>query len=329
MVWSGTANKCLSGETETSYTKAQCKGLSDDAQAVFTFNNVNIEESGKIQFKVDIYDNDRAANKTIQFTPSSINGDVLSGAKYDNVSKQYVKGGDVAGSVSFSKVTIQPAKASLENNLSKDVEFIANETNRKVVFDGTYTAKKADIDLNKFTISTGSAHTATNHKATFYLFIDGEEVGDTNTFGSEESFSDVRIKAGESVKVKVEAEVEAYDTTIPYTFPTLTLELKGTDTNGNDDTGRGSDDLATMKVKASGSTTIDAASSKNTVLLKAKNQTIAEFIVKPSNKDDEDLMLDDVVVVVKTTDGTVALTGGQIKVKVDGSELDEVSQSDA
>ena len=325
LVWSGDVNTCFSGATATTYTKAQCKGLSDDAQAVFTFNNVNIDESGKIQFKVDIYDNERAANKTLQFSPS-FNGDIISGAKYDNVSKQYVKAGDVAGSIAFSKVTIQPAKASLENNITKDVEFIYNETNTKVVFDGTYTAKKADIDLNKFIVTTGSAINA-DHKVKFYLYIDGEEIADADA-GVEEPFSDIRIKAGESVKVKVEAEVEAYDkNNQSYTFPTFTLELRGTDVNGNEDTGKGSDDLVTMKVKASGSTTVDTASSKNTVLLKAKNQTIAEFTVKPSNKDDEDLTLDDLAVVVTTEDGT-ALTGGQIKVKVAGSEIDEVDQAD-
>jgi hypothetical protein len=56
------------------------------------------------------------------------------------------------------------------------------------------------------------------------LFVDGEEVADTDTVNTGavysgknlsnslkiDSFSDVRVKAGESVKVKVEAEVEAY-----------------------------------------------------------------------------------------------------------------------
>jgi hypothetical protein len=40
----------------------------------------------------------------------------------------------------------------LKNELSKSVEFLTNETNRKVVFDGTYTAKKAAVDLNEFWI---------------------------------------------------------------------------------------------------------------------------------------------------------------------------------
>jgi hypothetical protein len=46
------------------------------------------------------------------------------------------------------------------------------------------------------------------------LFIDGDEVADTdNVAGQEEAFSDVRVKADATVKVKVEAEVEAYGLT--------------------------------------------------------------------------------------------------------------------
>jgi hypothetical protein len=123
-----------------------------------SFENISIEESGKIQFKMDVKDPTEgiSGSPVINFN-TSFNGTTLTtngSAKYDNVSKQYVKSGDVAGSISFSKVTIQAAKAALENNLTKKVEFIQNETNRKVVFEGTYTAKKGgDIDLNKFFVS--------------------------------------------------------------------------------------------------------------------------------------------------------------------------------
>jgi hypothetical protein len=112
----------------------------------FAFSNIQIDKSGKVQFKIDVMDptNGISGSPVIDFK-TSFNGTTITAdgnAKYDNVSKQYVKAGDVAGSISFSKVTIQAAKAALENNLTKDVEFIKNETSRKVVFDGTYTAKK-------------------------------------------------------------------------------------------------------------------------------------------------------------------------------------------
>jgi hypothetical protein len=63
------------------------------------------------------------------------------------------------------------------------------------------------------------------------LFVDGEEVADTDVINtgsdldkvSMESFSDIRVKAGESVKVKVEAEVEAYGNAD--TLPTFRLYI--------------------------------------------------------------------------------------------------------
>jgi hypothetical protein len=91
--------------------------------------------------------------------------------------------------------------------LTKNVEFLQNETSRKVVFDGKYTAKKGgDIDLNKFFIYADGGYNpaaSNSNKVTFYLFIDGEEVADTTTVNNTgnvksattESFSDIRVKA--------------------------------------------------------------------------------------------------------------------------------------
>ena len=205
------------------------------------------------------------------------------GAKYDNTNK-YVQQGDVAGTISFSKVTIQPAKASLENSLTKDVEFFQNETARKTVFEGTYTAKKGDINLNKFSIQGASL--GANNKITFYLSIDGEEVADTdNLTNQEETFSDVKVKAGESVKVKVEAEVEAYGAEVT-NAKTYTIEIKGTDVNGNEDTGMASDTTVGIKIKSKGSVTIPSTTEAKTALLKAQNQAVAKFTVKPSNSNE-------------------------------------------
>jgi hypothetical protein len=61
--------------------------------------------------------------------------------------------------------------------------------------------------------------------------------------------------------------------------------------NGNEDTGKGDDVMVDMSIKVSGSTKIDSTA-KDTVLLKANNQTLAKFTVKPSNSNDEDITLD-------------------------------------
>jgi hypothetical protein len=132
------------------------------------------------------------------------------------------------GTIKVSKVTLQPAKATMSNDLTKSVQFIKEESARKVVFEGTYTAKKGDIYLNKFAIATAgntdlfdSNEGSYNYVRTFYVYVDGEEVGDTEdvlTGGqvatitdntSSENFTNVLVKKGESVSVKVEAEIDA------------------------------------------------------------------------------------------------------------------------
>ncbi|MBR7037055.1 hypothetical protein IKI14_04240 [bacterium] len=126
------------------------EGKPDDKKAPtkFSFSNVEIEESGTAQFLVGIFDNESVAG-SVNF--STFNKESFSGAKYSEAN-EYVQTADVAGSISFSKVTIQSSKGALENNNSKDVEFIIDSTARKVVFDGTYTAKKGDVNLNSFYI---------------------------------------------------------------------------------------------------------------------------------------------------------------------------------
>jgi hypothetical protein len=97
---------------------------------------------------------------------------------------------NAAGSISFSDLTVTEAKAALENNADDTVEFIVKETNRKVVFDGTYTAKKADIYLDSFKID-GAAFT--HGTVTFYLYLDGEEVADAD-LNTVEDFSKVKVE---------------------------------------------------------------------------------------------------------------------------------------
>ena len=296
--------------------EAKKDGTSGSGNIDYKFSNVSIDKSGKIQFKLDIKDPSGSISGKIKFV-NSFNSAAISGSKYDN-SNNTVQATDIAGSISFSEVTIQAAKASLENSATKKVEFIKDETNRKVVFDGTYKAKKGDVDLNKFYVTvdgtTGATTLDSKNKVTFYLFIDGEEVADTdNIAGQEESFSDVRVKADATVKVKVEAEVEAYGQTGD--LATYRLHLEWTDMNGNENTGKGDDAMVAMSIKVSGSTKIDS-SAKDTVLLKANNQTLAKFVVKPSNSNDDGITLD----TLEFSAGT--LNTGDIRVKIDGSEYD-------
>ena len=151
------------------YTASQTKVQKGSfTGVVFTFNNVEIEKSGKFQILIDVED-DAEQGATIQFTPS-ISKNLFKGDVRYTEARENVRPAEVKGSVSFaSKVTIQPSKASLENDLTKNVEFTTKETTRKTVFDGTYTSKKGLVNLNTALI-TGSGLPA-GADVTFYLYI--------------------------------------------------------------------------------------------------------------------------------------------------------------
>lgn len=261
----------------------------------FEFSKVEIAESGKIQFKVDIADDDNLSG-TIKFNPN-FKSEAFSGARYDEA-REDVLSGDVAGTISFVDVSITAAKATLKNNLSKDVEVLNGETTTRVVLDGTYTAKKALVNLNKFYMSGTNALENSGVKITWHLFIDGEEVADTTSFGSGnyEPFSDVELKAGESVRVKVEAEVEAYGSAGATTgdIKDIKIYLGGVDDFGKD-IQEANAKVMNIKIKESGSVTVSAGAAKSTVLRKSSNAKLAEFTIKPANGEDG-LTLDSLVI---------------------------------
>jgi hypothetical protein len=75
-----------------------------------------------------------------------------------------------------------------------------------------------------------------------------------------------------------------------------------------------------MRIVGKGTVSVtNEKSSKNTVLLKARNTTLAEFTIKPSNNN-EGLTLEDVV--ITGTIGNNPISGNDIKLKVDGVEYD-------
>jgi len=244
----------------------------------FTFSNVEIAKSGKVQFKIDILDKDEAQGKVIKLSPN-FNSDSFKSSKYES-SREEVNTGDVSGTISFSEITIQAAKASLKNNLSKDVEFLNNDTTKGIVFEGTYSAKKALINLNKFYMS-GAAN-PNKVKITYTLFVNDKEITSTDGYGSgaQEMFDDIKVRAGESVDVRVVAEVEAYGSKA--TLKDIYLVLGGTDEFSKD-----VEDKATkimgIKIVDQGNVSVESPSSAKTVLYKAKNQKIAEFTVKPAD----------------------------------------------
>jgi hypothetical protein len=88
-----------------------------------------------------------------------------------------VVGTQLIGSISLSSVKIQAAKASLTKKSTTKVELVKNENNRKIIFDGTYEAKKGAVTLKNFVITSVAASGAMDitPAPTFYVTIDKEE----------------------------------------------------------------------------------------------------------------------------------------------------------
>jgi hypothetical protein len=114
----------------------------------FRFSNVDIEESGKIEVRIDLEDNADFNGRKIKF--SKINSEAFSSLVYEDTRRLDVN--EVAGYVSLSDLTIQPSKAALKNNLTKAVEFLSGDSATKVVFDGTYSAKNGTVKLTEWTV---------------------------------------------------------------------------------------------------------------------------------------------------------------------------------
>lgn len=198
---------------------------------------------------------------------------------------------EVSGSISFAKLKVQPAKASLKNTLDKDVEFIKGESERKVIFDGTYTAKKGDVTLTEFLLSK-NASAADAARVTFYVTVGDDEADADAKFDSAsgamkatDTLGDILVKNGESVKVVVEAEVD-WDGT--GSLGTYTLALYGEDANGVS-AGNAQAKAKAMKVVEEGSVKVEAGSVGKTVLYKASRAVLAQFTVRPANADSVDI----------------------------------------
>ena len=185
----------------------------------------------------------------------------------------------------------------MSNNLTKDVEFMNKSTSREIVFDGTYTAKKGDIKLNEFALSYASATDVygTTDKVTFYVYVDDMDTAANDAdakydnvnkkYVATNTFDNVLVENGKSVRVKVEAEVEAEHPTLAKSVALGKYEFKvwGEDEHGNTPSGEGKANTTAMKVVENGSVNVSTSTTKQTIIRKANDAVVAEFIVKPGN----------------------------------------------
>jgi hypothetical protein len=142
----------------------------DAANYGFEFKGLEIEKSGKVEVRIDVKED---TDGNIEFA-GSLNSDSFN-LKYDE-SGEDVDEDRIVGSIAISTVKIQAAKASLENKNTKDVELTLNDPNRKVIFEGTYTAKKGTVTLKNFVITTVEDELAlVPANPTFYVTVGDDE----------------------------------------------------------------------------------------------------------------------------------------------------------
>ena len=263
----------------------------------WTFSNVEISQSGRVRLYVDTNSDtaeDKVAQREGQKYTLSIDG--WDSFKYVNGSKTSKV--DPSGSLTVSNLTIQAPEGTLTNTISSsdDVEFSNNSVDDFVVLDGTYKADKQDIYLNTFSI-TGLAATVLpeNSKIRFYLYVDDMDtsVADVRVAGAApwtDDFNDILVKAGESVKVKVVAEVDAKEITtgdnevdLPLTIGKFRVDLSGNDVNDNP-AGNAHKNTANMLIVDKGSVSVEGGEvASKAVLRKSSSAKIAQFIVKPDS----------------------------------------------
>ena len=280
---------------------AKCADTASKVTTCTFDKKITIEKGGKFQLVVDL-DADAVKDATIDFkiggqslfskttigtagTPATVNGFTYEDSKTDVLASDFV------GSITLYNLKVTAAKASLENNLTKYVEFKKDQTTTNVVFDWVYTAKKQDLTLTDVNYTPSLALSNADDSVTLNLYIDDQLVSSTDIASTDaaavkvnDTTTRVKIAAGESVKVRVEADayVAAANAT-PYTY---LVELVGEDSDGNQ-AGVASESTVDMKFVAAGSATVTAAKSStvraNDVLLRASSLDVAEFRVAASN----------------------------------------------
>jgi hypothetical protein len=132
---------------------------------------------------------------------------------------------------------------------------------------------------------------------TVYLYIDGKNVADSEFANGKASdtFSNVLVKAGESVSIEVKAQIDAaeydYENETGHLVDSVKfdLTLEGEDENGNDKSGVDTESTAKVSVVKKGTPEIETGKAKKTVAVRNGSDAIAEFIVKPSGSSSIDL----------------------------------------
>ena len=273
--------------------------------------DIVIEDDADVEVRVDIIDllaaDEEAASKlTISFAVNDwaniFNKSTLNNIKYEDVSNTIAGQAvdNLIGQISISSVKVQPSKGSLTNDSNKKVEFKVEKTTEKLVFNGTYAAKDSNIHLNNVKIAnTSTGDVPEDSDIAFTVKINGKAVAtiaNPDETWEDQDFSEIVVKAGETAKVEVYANVYAAAPTQttegqgdaavvkPYNL-TYELTLKWVDDQDNEAWTK-TKPMAPMSFVDSSSVTVstNAAMKQQDVVLAGTEKSMARFIVKPANK---------------------------------------------
>ena len=299
--------------------------------------DVLIEKDATIKVVVDLDDDPDSAHSGEPITikvnnAQTLNATTLGATENSNSNLEYNNSGEpvssknIAWSISISSIKLNVSSASLKlSSWLKDAEFVKGQTTTKTIFDGTYTAKKGDVDLNEVALIYGWTRPfAATDSVSIDVVINGKNVATldrtdiaSGTLSDSDylDFSDVHVKAGESVSVKLVANIYA-DNTISdaneFDAQKLTLVLRGDDENGVE-AWIAKATTVKLKITTSESIKVTDNSAKKTVAQKDSDVVLAQFTVKPSNTSD-DVELTNLVL---TFANFSELTGDKFEVTVD------------
>ncbi len=281
-------------------------------------SSMTIDEDSDIEFLADLTKY-AASNSTISIadsfgkialtkalTDTTVRSAAVSNVwRYDDANSP-IDDSNFIGTISYSSIKVQSPKGTLENKVSKSVEFVAGESATRTIFEGTYTAKSNDVYLNLFTASanvngTTAGSVTTNYNDVFddmtlHLYVDGKEVAsptvsqtlasNVTTFSASEDFSNTLVEKWKSAAIKVELEAHVVN---DKTSPSVTMDITlGWEDKDGNPAGIATETAVSFKAVTAGSVTVsDGAYATKTIELKESNITLAKFIVKPSKGSSE------------------------------------------
>ena len=272
------------------------------SNGVYTIKGVELDKDSELRFVADVEDNEAFNGAEIKFNINGTNLFKMAGVKYQSNNNSAED--NVVWNISLYNVKVEVADGDLRNDLtSKTIQFKAWEgTVSKNIFEGTYKVSEKDVTLKSVALVYKSQEwpvdATSKTDATYNVYIDDTLVATLETKDILASTStdsviknaatdlskDIEISADKSVKVVVEAKVNADQTKDVNKTNQYSLYIFGEDENGVE-AWTDKRETAKLKIVWNEDMTISTLSSmkKQDLVLTDSYQSLAKFVVKPVN----------------------------------------------